>query len=191
MQVDFVALLLASPAMPTRSHADPAADGERKEGVLMKALWLCRAPDTVWLSSSGPELVSTILTESRLGRQPHPALLRVTGRRRKTGPRTGFCGAGTQRPLQGGARHQPFLMAHPGPPSCAPTFPRIGREESPQAWFFKSTGIAKAPAQRSFPLVLIIVAHCIKYIKSFFFLNQHSRSYHCISHLEPNPVPVT
>lgn len=67
MQVDFVALLLASPAMPTRSHADPAADGERKEGVLMKALWLCRAPDTVWLSSSGPELVSTYLDRIQAG----------------------------------------------------------------------------------------------------------------------------
>lgn len=43
-------------------------------------------------------------------------------------------------------------------------------EGSPlQGRFFTHSGIINDPALRFFPLALIVVAHCIKYIKSFFF----------------------
>lgn len=41
------------------------------------------------------------------------------------------------------------------------------------------SGIINELPQLFFPLVLIVVAYCIKYIKSFFFLKQHSCSYYC------------
>lgn len=41
-------------------------------------------------------------------------------------------------------------------------------ESPPQGRFFMHSRIINEPAQCFFPLALIVVAHCIKYIKSFF-----------------------